>query len=191
VDAAQVDAAQVDPSGQVDGGGQVGDDVNAGQHPDRPQALPPHPSYGPSAPARAFPSIRPDEGLERPVAVVPVAGTPYGLAVVGLPASSSGPASASLPLGLGSILVSFVVLCFGTVGAQNGWGPIVAGAFALPAVFGGVAATVLGRVGRRQAASAAAGRVTGHGVATAGIVCGLTGSVFAVLFFLLALVSAH
>jgi hypothetical protein len=140
-------------------------------------------------PAEGKPARHPaqrDEGLLPPVATAAVPGTPFGLAIVGLPPATSGPASASLPIGIGSILVSFMVLCFGTVGAQGGWGPAISGAFALLAAFAGVAAVTLGQVGRRQL-QRGRGRVTGRGVAIAGIVCGSIGLAFTGLFFLLAL----
>ena len=71
--------------------------------------------------------------------------------------TASGPSAASLVAGIGSILVSLVVACFAAVGAQDGWGPIVAGAFAVLAGLIGVAAVVLGVLGLRQIRRAGAG----------------------------------
>lgn len=79
-----------------------------------------------------------------------VPGTPFGLALVPLPATVSGPATASLAVGIGSVLVSFVVGCFGLAGVEGGWGPMVAGAFAALSVIAGLAALGLGGVGLRQ-----------------------------------------
>ncbi len=138
----------------------------------------------------AFTPIRPDEGLLPPVVVAPVAGTPYGLAVVGLTPTRSGPAAASLPLGLASIFAAFVVLGFGALGARDGWGPAVSGAFVLPSVFAAVAALVLGRVGINQYRRGA-GLVSGRGVAVAGMVCAVIGLVLAGLAFVFALLIVH
>ena len=99
-------------------------------------------------------------------------GTAYRLAIVGR-RPPSGPASASLPLGIASILVSFVVICFAAVGAQDGWAG-VAGAFALLAGLPASRRSALGTVGLRQVRRATA--VTGRGVAIAGIVCGISAS---------------
>jgi hypothetical protein len=123
------------------------------------------------------------------VAVAPVEGTPYGLAVVGLPPVTNGPAGASLPLGMVSVFASLLVLCFGAVGANRGWGPAVAGAFALPSLFAGVAAVTLGQVGLRRA-TRWAGQVGGRGVAISGLVFGIVGLVLDALFFLVALALA-
>jgi hypothetical protein len=109
------------------------------------------------------------------VAVEPIAGTPFGVAVVSVAPTASGPAAASLVAGVASILISFVVGCFGTLGARDGWGPTVAGAFAVLCAMVGGAAVVLGVVGLRQIRRAMGLGMIGRGVAIAGIVCGSIG----------------
>ena len=104
-------------------------------------------------------------------------GTPFALAMVEVAPRASGPSAASLAAGTGSILVSLVVACFAAVGAQDGSGPIVSGAFAVLAGVIGVAAVVLGLLGLRQIRWAEGGRVTGRGTAIAGLVCGISGIV--------------
>ena len=121
-------------------------------------------------------TTRPDEGLLPPVGDAAMPGTPYRLALVGLPRTLSGPAAASLPLGIASILVSLVVICFAAVGVQDGWGPAVAGAFAVLSGFAGIGAIILGQIGLGQARRAP-GRITGRGPAIAGIVCAIVGLV--------------
>ena len=130
-----------------------------------------------------------------PVQYDVVPGTPFGLALVPVPPTASGPAWGSLATGIGSILVSFVVGCFAAVGASGGWGPAVAGAFALLAILAGVAAVVLGRIGLRQIAASrrirgTRGDVGGRGAALAGLICGVVGLAFTGLAFLLALLAA-
>jgi hypothetical protein len=142
------------------------------------------PGYGP-APAQLT-AARRDEGLLPPVSDAAMPGTPYRLVLVGLPRTPSGPAAASLPLGIASILVSLVVMCFAAVGVQGGWGPAVAGAFALLSGFAGVGAIVLGQIGLRQTRRAP-DRITGRGPAIAGIVCAIVGLVVSVLAILLSL----
>lgn len=77
-------------------------------------------------------------------------GTPYGLAILGAPATTSGTAVGSLVCGIASVLVAMLVTCFGLAGADDGWGLWVAGAFALLAGSLGIAAVGLGMVGVRQ-----------------------------------------
>jgi hypothetical protein len=118
-----------------------------------------------------------------------VAGTPFGVAIIPAPPISSGPATASLVTGIASILVAFVVGCFGLLGASDGWGPIVAGAFAVLAGCAGIAALVLGTAGLRQVRRGG-GSVTGHGLAVSGAVCGAVGLGITVLSVVLAVASA-
>jgi hypothetical protein len=139
---------------------------------------------------------RPQPGttLPAPVAFEPVAGTPFGVAIVGVPSRASGPATASLVTGIASLVVSFVVICFATLGVDQGWGPLVAGAFAVLAGFLGGASLLLGRYGLRQIrASAGWSTVTGRGLALAGMICAACGLVFTVVSVLisLALVSSQ
>ncbi|MFC7242636.1 hypothetical protein ACFQO7_09090 [Catellatospora aurea] len=109
-----------------------------------------------------------------PVRVEVVPGTPYGLAVLGAPKTASGVAASALVAGVGSVLVSLVVWCFGLAGAQQGWGGLVAGAFAVLAILLGAAGVLLGWLGIRQI-RLAAGNLTGRGVAITGLVCGAVG----------------
>jgi hypothetical protein len=89
---------------------------------------------------------------------------------------------ASLVTGVGSILVSLVVICFGALGADGGWGPVVAGAFALLAGLIGVASLVLGQLGFRQVRRAVDwGASKGKGLAISGMICGAVGLVITVL----------
>ena len=143
------------------------------------QGMWPRDGYGPMS---AQPPVRPELALPTPVAFEAVGGTPFGVAIVGVAPTASGPATASLVTGVASVLVSFVVVCFGTLGARNGWGPIVAGAFAVLVAFLGAAALWLGRVGLRQIRrSAGWSTVTGRGLAIAGTICGGVGLLFTVL----------
>jgi hypothetical protein len=136
----------------------------------------------------AGPHKRSDTALPAPVAVRPVEGTPFMVAIVGVPPTMSGRAVASLVVGIGSILVSTIVGCFGLLGGQDGWGPVVAGAFALLALFGGVASVILGRMALREHRRLAeAVRPRGRGIALAGVICGSTGLGLTILCFLLAL----
>jgi hypothetical protein len=143
----------------------------------------------PPPPTVRMTATRPDEGLLPPVGDAAMPGTPYRLALVGLPRTPSGPAAASLPLGIASILVSLVVICFAAVGARDGWGPAVAGAFALLSGFAGVGAIVLGQVGLRQTRMAP-GRITGRGPAIAGIVCAIVGLAFSAFAIVISLAAA-
>jgi len=82
--------------------------------------------------------------------VEPVPGTPFGLIVYGSPQVTSGPAVGSLVTGIASLLVAMVVFCFGLVGAPDGWGPVVAGAFGILAGGLGLSGVGLGMAGLRQ-----------------------------------------
>jgi len=80
----------------------------------------------------------PPDGRWRPERVDPVAGTEFGLVRLRVAPVASGVATGSLMAGIASILVSFLVLCFGLAGSSDNWGGWVAGAFALLGVlFGG------------------------------------------------------
>lgn len=158
-----------------------------------PQPVPPGayqtPAGYPGQPGQPAPR-RAGEGLPHPVRYDVMPGTAFGLALLPVPPTSSGPAAASLVTGIGSILVSLVVGCFAALGASGGWGPAVAGAFALLALFAGVAALVLGRLGLRQVA-AGGGSVKGRGAALAGLICGGVGIGFTGLAFVLAVAVAQ
>jgi len=141
-----------------------------------PYQLPPgYPPYqaGAMAPQPYQRHVR-QVGLPPPVAVEMVAGTPYAVAVIGVAPTVSGPATASLVAGVGSILVSLVVGCFGLTGAEPGWGALVAGAFGVLAGLAGVAAVVLGAIGSRRVRRSR-GAQRGRGLAVSGITCGLLG----------------
>jgi hypothetical protein len=122
--------------------------------------------------------------------VEPVPGTPFGVAVVDVKPTTSGPASASLAVGIASILVALVVGCFALVGADKSWGVPVAGAFAVLSAMTAVAAiwlcsTALARVRR----SVGWGPTRGRRLAIAGLVCGSVGLSLTGLLMVLALLS--
>jgi hypothetical protein len=122
----------------------------------------------------------------RPTRIEPVPGTHYGVAIPALNPTVSGLAVGSMVAGLGATLVSLLVLCFGIVGARDGWGPLVAGAFtALAGAVGGGAAGTSAAALRQVRRSA--GQVTGRGLAIAGLTCGATGLVLALSGLLLAI----
>ena len=136
------------------------------------------------------PPYRPRIGLPRPVAVAPVAGTSFGVALVEVRPTASGPAIASLVAGLGSVLVSTAVIFFAAAGASDGWGPAVAGAFAALAVMIGGASVALGGVAlRRIRSSAPWGPTQGRGVAVSGLVIGAFGLAITALTMLIALLT--
>ena len=151
----------------------------------------PYGPYGPPPPYGTPPQYAPypygGPGLPPPVAVQTVDGTPFAVAIVPVPPRSSGQASASLVTGIASVLVSLVVSCFGYLGATSGWGPIVAGAFAVLAGFAGGAAVSLGAIALRQARR---GGVTGRGLAVAGVSCGTVGLLITVLAVVLSVAVA-
>lgn len=164
-----------------------------------PLAAPPAPYPGGPAPYGGYPGVSPygggyplpypaRVGLPRPTAIAPVEGTPFGVALVEVRATTSGPAAASLVAGVGSILVSFAVIFFASAGAEAGWGPAVAGAFAVLATVVGATAVVLASTAlRRIRSSVAWGPIKGRGVAIAGLVCGVVGLAFTALTMLAAL----
>jgi hypothetical protein len=135
--------------------------VGAGApQPGRPAGVPPPPREAWLAPRR----------------VEAVPGTNFAVVHLDVPPATSGPAVGSLVAGIGSVVVSFVVGCFGLAGAAAGWGAWVAGAFAMIAGLAGGAAIVLAVLGMRQIKRAVSGiPVTGRGVAIAGLVCGAVG----------------
>ncbi|GIE19177.1 hypothetical protein Ahu01nite_022790 [Winogradskya humida] len=126
-----------------------------------------------------------------PERVDPVPGTEFGLVQLRVPPITSGLAVGALAAGIAAILVSTLVLCFGLAGSSQGWGALVAGAFALLSAIAGGGAITVGLAARRQIKrSGQAGRVrfTGGGVALAGIWCGGAGAGIAVLTLLLVVV---
>ena len=138
------------------------------------------------------PVVPPPSAGERwkPARVEPVAGTEFALVQLQVPPISSGLATGSLIAGIASILVSFLVFCFGLSGASDGWGGWVGGAFALLAVLAGGGAVALGLVAARQIRrTAEPGRIrfTGRGRAIAGISCGGSGAGIALVALVLTL----
>lgn len=124
------------------------------------------------------PALPPRDGWWTPASVEPVPGTEFGLVRLQVPPVSSGLATGSLIAGIGSIVVSFLVLCFGLAGSSAGWGGWVAGAFTLLGVLAGGGSAALGVVALRQIRrSGKPGRIrfTGRGRAIAGIICGASG----------------
>ncbi|WP_091242690.1 hypothetical protein [Micromonospora matsumotoense] len=125
----------------------------------------------------------PPDAPRAPRRVDPVPGTPFAVVHLDVPAVTSGLAVGSLIAGVASILVSFLVICFGVGGARLG-GAWAAGAFTVPGALAGAAAIVAGLLARRQIRRAApppAVRFTGRGLATAGISCGGVGLVLSLL----------
>ena len=121
----------------------------------------------------------------RPTRIDPVPGTQFGVAIPALHPTVSGLAVGSMVAGIGSITVSLLVLCFGLLGADKGWGPLVAGAFAALAVAlaGGASGSALPAL---REIKRSAGQVTGRGLAVTGLACGGTGLGLALLALLLA-----
>ncbi|MEV4274684.1 hypothetical protein [Actinoplanes xinjiangensis] len=120
----------------------------------------------------------------QPERVDQVTGTGFGLVHLQVPPVTSGAAIGSLVAGVGAILVSFAVLCFGLTGAEEGWGGWAGGAFTLLSLMACAGAVTLGVFARRQIArSPLPGRVrfTGRGLSTAGIACGITGAALSLL----------
>jgi hypothetical protein len=127
----------------------------------------------------------------RPARIEQVPGTEFALVQLQVPPISSGLATGSLLAGIGSILVSLLVLCFGLSGASDGWGGWVAGAFTVLAVLAGAGAITLGLVAARQIRRSTERdriRFTGRGRAIAGICCGGAGAGIALLALVLTLV---
>jgi len=139
--------------------------------------------YGP-VPA----SAQPPRPLPAQVRVEQVPGTEFGVAYLPVAPTASGLAIGSLVAGIGSDAVALVVGCFGFVGGSAGWGALVAGAFAVLAGLLGLGAVGIGLVSVRQI-KAARGRITGRGIAIAGISCGGSGVLLTVGGMFLALVA--
>lgn len=141
-------------------------------------------------PPRSFPGPvpAPQPGPGAPVHVEPIPGTEFGLAYAALPPVTSGQAVGALVAGIASILVSLVTICFGLAGAAGGWGALVAGAFAILATLLGAAAISVG-VFARRVIRGSYGAISGAGMATAGLVCGIVGTSLAVLGFTGALIA--
>ncbi|MFG1607405.1 hypothetical protein [Actinoplanes sp. NPDC049265] len=135
-------------------------------------------------PAPQAPPPPPEDGRWQPARVDPVPGTEYGLVQIQVRPVVSGLATGSMIAGIGSILVSLLVLCFGSAGSSAGWGGWVAGAFTVLAVLLGGGAMAVGYTAMRQIRrSGREGklRFVGWGQAMAGLACGGTGVGIAVL----------
>ncbi|MEU8815252.1 hypothetical protein [Actinoplanes sp. NPDC048796] len=133
----------------------------------------------------------PPNGRWQPERVDPLPGTEFGLVQLRVEPITSGLAIGSLLAGIGSILVSTLVLCFGLLGASGGWGGWVGGAFTVLSVLAGAGAVIVGMVARRQIRrSGQVGQVrfTGGGLGMAGIICGSCGAGIALLSLALTLV---
>lgn len=125
-----------------------------------------------------------------PNRVEAVPGTPFAVVHLDVPPVISGLAVGSLVAGIGSVLVSLAVLCFGLIGVNGGWGGWVAGAFAVLGTLLGVAGIVLGLLGQRQIRRPApppAVRFTGRGLAISGMISAGVGLGITVLAFMLVL----
>jgi hypothetical protein len=148
-----------------------------------------HPS--PATPATPYVPPPPPDGRWRPERIDPVAGTEFGLVRLQVAPVASGLATGSLIAGIGSVGVSFLVLCFGLAGASDNWGGWVAGAFTLLGVLVGGGAVALGVVALRQIRRSdrpGGIRFTGRGAALAGISCGVAGAGISVVALAFALV---
>jgi hypothetical protein len=99
-----------------------------------------------------------------------------------VPAVTSGLAIGSLIAGIASIAVALGMLCLGLSGASDGWGALVAGAFAILSIVLGAAGIAFGRSATRLIRRAG-GTVAGAGMANAGMICGWVGVGVSVIGF--------
>ena len=116
-----------------------------------------------------------------PVRFEGVPGEPFALAILPTPKVVSGVSVGALVTGIGSILVSGAVWCFGFLGSGEDWGALVGGAFFVLAALLGLAAVGLGIVGMRNVKRDLTRVTTGKGYAITGVACGGSGVVSAVL----------
>jgi hypothetical protein len=152
--------------------------------PPGPAAYPPPPPFGP--PPHWSPVHESVSGWEVERVDV-VSGTDFGLVQVRVVPITSGLAIGALVAGIGSILVSVLVACFGFGGA----GTWVAGAFTLLSVLAGGGAVTAAVIAKRQIRRSGGPdrvRFTGSGLATAGIACGGAGAGISLLALLLGFV---
>jgi hypothetical protein len=158
----------------------------SGQPPGPPFPFPPPGRSAPHPVARQVPP--PAGGFWRPPKrIEPVPGTPFAVAYLDVPQTTSGPATGALVAGIGSLLAMLLVGCFGTLAAQADAGPLVGGAFGMLSLALGTAGVGLGLVGLRQIHRY---RVHGRGLAIAGISCGAAGGGLTLAVMLLLLVAA-
>lgn len=87
----------------------------------------------------------------------------------------------ALVAGIGSVLVSVAVWCFGLAGSSEGWGALVGGAFFVLAALLGLAGVGLGAGGLRNIRRDLTKVSTGKGYAITGIACGGFGVLSAIL----------
>jgi len=123
----------------------------------------------------------------RPVRIDPVPGTPFGIAIPALNPTVSGLAVGSMIAGIGSIVISFAVLCAGISRASSG--ALVGGAFAVLTGAIGLGAVGVAFAAMRQVRGSG-GQITGGGMAIAGLVCGACGVGLALLGMLMAVALA-
>lgn len=147
---------------------------------------------GPPHPPMHRPSVPPPppDGQQRPGRVEPVPGTAFGVVHLEVPPATSGLAIGALVVGIASIVVSLIVVCFGLVGASDGWGAWAAGAFAVLGIIAGAAGAVVGLLARRQiqrVGPASSMRFQGRGLAMAGLICGAVGLAITLIGFVAAL----
>jgi len=116
-----------------------------------------------------------------PVRFEGVPGEPFTLAILPAPKLVSGVSVGALVAGIGSILVSGAVWCFGLAGSNQGWGALVGGAFFVLAALLGLAGVGLGIIGLRNIKRDLTGVTTGKGYAITGLVCGGVGLLSAIL----------
>ncbi|WP_239164318.1 hypothetical protein [Actinoplanes palleronii] len=147
-------------------------------------AYPPPP---PSGPPPYWASVNPSASGWEVERMDVVGGTGFGMVQLRVVPITSGLAIGGLTAGIGAILVSVLVICFG-VGGAGAW---VAGAFTLLGVLAGGGAVTASLIAKRQIRrSGAPGRVrfTGSGLATAGIACGSAGAGISLLALVLGFV---
>jgi hypothetical protein len=133
------------------------------------------------------PQLPPGVPRLRPVRIDPVPGTPFGIAIPALNPTVSGLAVGSLVAGIGSILVSIIVVCSGL--GRSSSGALVGGAFAVLAIAVGLGA-MGAAFGAMREIRASGGQIRGRGLAIAGLACGATGVGVAVLGMLFAILLA-
>jgi hypothetical protein len=122
----------------------------------------------------------------RPVRVDVLPGTDFGVAYLPVSPTVSGLAIGSMVAGIGATVVALIVTCFGLIGAGHGWGPLVAGAFAILAAAVGAGGLASGLISSRQIRTSG-GRLSGRGFSLVGTACGAVGLGLAALGVLLAI----
>jgi hypothetical protein len=134
------------------------------------------------------PPPRPPQANPNAIRVDAIEGTNFGVAYPAIPPIPNGAAITSMVAGILSILIAFLVGCFGISGADGGWGPTVSGAFALLSGFVGAGALFIG-IRALRVIRESRGAASGRGLAITGISCGGSGVGLTVLFFLVAVLA--